>query len=377
MPDQSAIRASGPDRQLLQADDVRSVRGRRARSSSEVARAARRVGVAVEHVPAPDDEPHGPRLRVPSPLRRCASSSPTHPPSRRRTTTSSPPRWRARAREVELVTSRFRFGERPRPTATASSSASTRGRAASSAAHAAAAAAEGAGAPVRAAARSRRPAATSLHLQWLAVAASSTGVAPLPDGRSVFTAHDLLPRRTAGTHAPLARALRALRPRRRPLRARPRDAGRRSASTAAKLRVIPHPVFRSDPPRADDGRTRARARRDPRRTRGSPDAVEAVLRRPGRAAARRRRPPRSRSTSSARRPGTAPSGASATSAARSSSARSSRGDRRRFPVRAPSSTSPARCLQALGAGVPAVVYDVGGLGEVGARVRGGPGRPAG
>jgi glycosyltransferase involved in cell wall biosynthesis len=94
----------------------------------------------------------------------------------------------------------------------------------------------------------RRP--DVLHLQWLA--------APELDARlfrprvpSVFTAHDLLPRRTQQKHA-LWRTL---------LRAFDRvvvhsEHGRAAlAELGVEARVIPHPVFPSDPPRADDGRT--------------------------------------------------------------------------------------------------------------------------
>ena len=92
-----------------------------------------------------------------------------------------------------------------------------------------------------------------LHLQWLA--------APLLDARLlrprepvVFTAHDLLPRRTA-SRVELWRRL---------FRRFDRvvvhsEYGRRVLAELgveeAKLRVIAHPVFPSDPPRADDGRT--------------------------------------------------------------------------------------------------------------------------
>ena len=53
----------------------------------------------------------------------------------------------------------------------------------------------------------------------------------------------------------------------------------RSASPPEKLRVIPHPAFRSEPPRRDDGRT-VLALGVIRPYKGLPDAVDAVLRVP-------------------------------------------------------------------------------------------------
>jgi glycosyltransferase involved in cell wall biosynthesis len=97
----------------------------------------------------------------------------------------------------------------------------------------------------------RRP-ADVVHVQWLA--------APQLDARflrlrapSVFTAHDLLPRRTARRRELWRRLL-----------ARfdrvvvHSERGRETLAElvdAERLRVIPHPVFPSEPARADDGRT--------------------------------------------------------------------------------------------------------------------------
>jgi glycosyltransferase involved in cell wall biosynthesis len=97
----------------------------------------------------------------------------------------------------------------------------------------------------------RRP-ADVVHLQWLA--------APQLDDRflrlrvpSVFTAHDLLPRRTAARRELWRRLLGRFD------RVVVHSEHGRSALSelvpAERLRVIPHPVFPSDPPRADDGRT--------------------------------------------------------------------------------------------------------------------------
>jgi len=154
--------------------------------------------------------------------------------------------------DVELATSRFRFGEVPAPDGyrrselfyPVSSRLFRRSRLRI---------------PLRllehplGMARLANRRADVLHLQWLA--------APPLDARllrlrrpTVFTAHDVLPRRTASrvelwrrlfnrfdrvvVHSTYGRvALAAL------------------GVEETKLRVIPHPVFPSDPPRTDDGRT--------------------------------------------------------------------------------------------------------------------------
>lgn len=151
--------------------------------------------------------------------------------------------------DVELVTSRFRFGETPEPAGYRRSELfyplSSRLFRRS---------------PLRiplkvvehlpgsAALSLRRP--DVLHLQWLAAPELDRfllrSVRPL-----VFTAHDLLPRRTARRSSLWRKLL-------------PRfdrvvvhsERGRASmAELGVEATVIPHPVFPSDPPRADDGRT--------------------------------------------------------------------------------------------------------------------------
>ena len=101
--------------------------------------------------------------------------------------------------------------------------------------------------------RLRRVDADVLHVQWLPVPELDVRLLRL-SGPSVFTAHDVLPRRTARKRD-LWRGL---------LRRFDRivvhsDYGRRKLTELGvndeRLRVIPHPVFPSDPPRADDGRT--------------------------------------------------------------------------------------------------------------------------
>lgn len=151
--------------------------------------------------------------------------------------------------EVELVTSRFRFGEAPAPAGYArtesfyplSSRLFRRSRLRI---------------PVKAAEHSpgmlallrRRP--DVLHLQWLA-APELDRYLLRPRVPAVFTAHDLLPRRTAGKRSLwqtlLSRFDRVV---------VHSEAGRAVlAELGIDATVIPHPVFPSDPPRTDDGRT--------------------------------------------------------------------------------------------------------------------------
>jgi glycosyltransferase involved in cell wall biosynthesis len=154
----------------------------------------------------------------------------------------------AQGADVELVTSRFRFGAVPPPEGYArtelyyplSSRLFRRSRLRI---------------PLKAAEHlvgaarlsRRRPDVT--HVQWLV---------PELDRRalrlrtpSVFTAHDLLPRRTAARTA-MWRELLSRFDRVVVHSERGREA---LAEIGVEARVIPHPVFRSDPPRGDDGRT--------------------------------------------------------------------------------------------------------------------------
>jgi glycosyltransferase involved in cell wall biosynthesis len=94
----------------------------------------------------------------------------------------------------------------------------------------------------------RRP--DLLHLQWLA-APELDRILLRPRAPTVFTAHDLLPRRTARRRALwrrlLARFDRVI--------VHSEHGKRTLAELDVDARVIPHPVFPSDPARADDGRT--------------------------------------------------------------------------------------------------------------------------
>jgi glycosyltransferase involved in cell wall biosynthesis len=175
--------------------------------------------------------------------------------------------------DVELVTSPFRFGEAPAPDGyrrselfyPVSSRLFRRSRARI---------------PLKLAehplglARLARREADVVHMQWLA--------APELDARllrfrapAVFTAHDLLPRRTARKRD-LWRRLFA-RFQRIVVHSESGRAALAELVPDDRLRVIPHPVFPSDPPRADDGHTLL-CLGIIRAYKGVPDAIEATKR---------------------------------------------------------------------------------------------------
>jgi glycosyltransferase involved in cell wall biosynthesis len=198
-----------------------------------------------------------------------------------------------------------------------------------------------------------------LHLQWVA-APEADGLLLHTRRPLVFTAHDLLPRRTA-SHASTWKRLFGRFDR----IVAHSERGRRTLEAfgvpPAKLRVITHPAFRSEPIRRDDGRT-VLALGVIRPYKGLPDAVEAVLGLPGarllvagdpripiddlRQAAGDRAEWRLGYLNEAE---IAEALGAATVAV--------------FPYRAELDQSGA-LLQVIGAGIPAVVYDVGGLGEI-------------
>jgi glycosyltransferase involved in cell wall biosynthesis len=95
----------------------------------------------------------------------------------------------------------------------------------------------------------RRP-ADVLHLQWLA-APEADRVLLRPRVPTVFTAHDLVPRRTAKKHA-LWRALLSRFDR---IVVHSERGRQMLGELGVDARVIPHPVFPSEPARADNGRT--------------------------------------------------------------------------------------------------------------------------
>jgi glycosyltransferase involved in cell wall biosynthesis len=240
---------------------------------------------------------------------------------------------------VDLVTSRFRFGDVPVPDGyrrrelfyPLSSRLFGRSRLRL---------------PLKAAehplglARLAAASADVVHVQWLAAPELDVRLlrhrAPL-----VLTAHDLLPRRTAHKTA-LWRRLFGRFERIVVHSQRGRETLAGFGVPAEKLRVIPHPVSPSNPTRADDGRT-VLALGLVRPYKQLEHAREAVSRVTG---ARLR----VAGDTTAYLPETEIDRALAESTIAV------------FPYRAELDQSGA-LLRALGAGVPAVVYDIGGLGE--------------
>ncbi len=210
------------------------------------------------------------------------------------------------------------------------------------------------------------------HLQWSGAPELDAWLlrsrAPL-----VFTAHDLLPRRTARKER-IWRRLFGRFERVVVHSERGRDTLTAFGVDPARLRVIPHPVFRSDPGRHDDGHT-VLVLGVLRPYKGLDDAVTATLQVDG-ARLLVAGDPRMALDELRRRAG---------DRAEWRLGYLSRSDLERavgeatvavFPYRAELDQSGA-LLQALGAGIPAVVYDVGGLGEVVARYGAGSVVPSG
>jgi glycosyltransferase involved in cell wall biosynthesis len=259
--------------------------------------------------------------------------------------------------DVELATSHFRFGEAPAPDGyrrkqlfyPLSSRLFRRSRLRL---------------PVKALehpfgmGRLARQQADVVHFQWLAVPQVDELLLRLR-APAVFTAHDLLPRRTAAKLDLWRRLL-------------GRFAGvvvhsERGRTTLAELGVeparvhlIPHPVFPSDPPRTDDGRTLL-CLGVIRPYKGIADAIDATLALHGARLLVAGDPAeplddyRARAGDRAEwRLGYLPDAELDRALGDATVAL--------FPYRAELDQSGA-LLRALGAGVPAVVYDVGGLAE--------------
>jgi glycosyltransferase involved in cell wall biosynthesis len=221
-------------------------------------------------------------------------------------------------------------------------------------------------------ARLAAPSCDVLHLQWVGL--------PEVDGfllhtrrPLVFTAHDLLPRRTANRTRAWKRLFRRF-DRVVTHSERGRGALEAFGVPGAKLRVIPHAAPRSDLRRADDGRT-VLSLGVIRPYKGLPDALAAVLGIPDArllVAGDPRIPidelRRAAGDRAEWRLGYLDEAAIGDALGRATVAV--------FPYRAELDQSGA-LLQALGAGVPAVVYDVGGLGETVAAFGAGRVVPAG
>jgi glycosyltransferase involved in cell wall biosynthesis len=211
-----------------------------------------------------------------------------------------------------------------------------------------------------------------MHVQWLGLPEADRWLFR-PRSPAVLTAHDIIPRRTASKTAMWGKLFgRFERVVVHSERGRVQlvDFG----LPQEKLRVIAHPVFRSEVDRRDDGRT-ALCVGLIRPYKGTEDAVEAVL---GTAEARllvvgdprvplgalqNRAGPRAEW-----RLGYLPDGELRRALSEATVAL--------FPYRAEIDVSGA-LLQVLGAGVPAIVYDIGGLGEVVGRFGAGAVVPAG
>ena len=211
-----------------------------------------------------------------------------------------------------------------------------------------------------------RTRADVVHVQWLAL--------PQADVRlrfrspSVFTAHDLLPRRTAGKRELWQRLLQRF------------DAvvvhTERGRETLAELgvdaHVIPHPVYPSSATRADDGNTLL-ALGVIRPYKGLPDAIEATRRIDG---ARLLVAGDPAMPLDGLRDAERVVWRLGFLAQQELDRVLSETTVALFPYRAELDQSGA-LLQALGAGVPAVVYDVAGLGEPVRRYGAGAVVPAG
>jgi glycosyltransferase involved in cell wall biosynthesis len=199
----------------------------------------------------------------------------------------------------------------------------------------------------------RRP--DVLHLQWLA-APELDRVLLRPRVPTVFTAHDLLPRRTAHKLA-LWRTLLGRFDRIVVHSERGRET---LAGLGVDATVIPHPVFPTDPPRADDGRTLL-CLGTIRPYKGLGDAIAAAKRIDGARLLVAGDPLepvngyRAQAGDIAEwRLGYLPQGELERALSEATIAL--------FPYR-PELDQSGALLQALGAGVPAVAYDVGGLAE--------------
>ena len=259
-----------------------------------------------------------------------------------------------RALDVELVTSRFRFGDTPAPVGyrrsepfyPLSSRLFRRSRLRiplKVAEHV----------PGMAALLLQRP--DVLHLQWLA-APHLDRVLLRPRVPTVFTAHDLLPRRTASKQ----RLWRELLSRFDRVVVHS-ERGRESlAELGIGATVIPHPVFPSDPERADDGRTLL-SLGTIRPYKGIGDAIAATKQIPGARLLVAGDPVESVNGYRADAGNLAEWRLGYLSQAELEQALGE-STVALFPYR-PELDQSGALMQALGAGVPAVVYDVGGLAE--------------
>jgi glycosyltransferase involved in cell wall biosynthesis len=273
--------------------------------------------------------------------------------------------------EVELVTSPFRFGEAPAPNGYRRSelfyplSSRLFGRSRLRL-------------PVKAVehpvglARLARRSADVAHVQWLSAPQLDERLLRL-SAPSVFTAHDLLPRRTAARED-LWRRLLGRFDRVVVHSERGRETIAELGVDAECLRVIPMPVFASEPERTDDGRTLL-CLGIIRPYKGIPDAIEVTKGIEGARLLVAGDPlepvdayRRQGGDHVEWRLGYLPEGELDRALGDSTLAL--------FPYK-PELDQSAALLRALGAGVPVVAYDVGGIGEPVRRFEAGRVVPAG
>jgi glycosyltransferase involved in cell wall biosynthesis len=198
-----------------------------------------------------------------------------------------------------------------------------------------------------------------LHVQWFGAPEADRWLFR-PRSPVVYTAHDVIPRRTASK----TRTWRTLFSRIERVvvhSARARESLAAFGVPEDRVRVIAHPAFRGDVVREDDGRT-ALALGLIRPYKGTDDAVDAVLR------TQRSRllvvgDPRVELDGLRARAGDRAEWRLGFQPEAQIRRALSEATVALFPYRAEIDLSGA-LLQCLGAGVPAVVYDVGGLGEV-------------
>ncbi len=258
--------AQRPDRQLLEADHVGTIPRHELDHLAEVGPALGRRRIPVEEVPGPDEHGHGVAYGA---VRVLLADPPAFTPPYDHELAAALARAGA---DVELVTSRFRFGAAPEPDGYRRRelfyplSSRVFGRS-----------------PLRlplkvaehplGLAALRRLRADVLHMQWLP-APELDAFLFRPHLPAVFTAHDLLPRRTAH-RTELWRRLFARFERIVVHSENGRATLAELGVEPEKLKVIPHPVFPSEPERRDDGRT-VLAFGMIRPYKGLGDAIEAV-----------------------------------------------------------------------------------------------------
>ncbi len=198
-----------------------------------------------------------------------------------------------------------------------------------------------------------------VHMQWIGAPELDRWLLR-PRSPAVLTAHDIVPRRTLSKTG-MWRSLFSRFDRVVVHSERGRAQLTEFGVAAEKLRVIPHPAFRSDVIREDDGRT-ALCLGLIRPYKGTEDAVEAVLAVDG-ARLLVVGDPRVPLEPLQRRAGARADWRLGYLPDAELRRALSEATVALFPYRAEVDLSGA-LLQVLGAGVPAIVYDIGGLGEV-------------